>query len=440
MTKGQLPVRGKADSVFARLRFHGWLLVGLWTGGVAGSLLWNLHVQAERTLEMARQSAQITFDNDVLYRRWSARQGGVYVPVSEYTPANPYLRVPERDVTTTTGKSLTLVNPAYMARQVNALAVGAGGSRGHLTSLKPMRPENAPDAWETAALRSFEQGVREVSSIERVSGNEYLRLMRPFVTERNCLKCHAAQGYKEGDIRGGISVSVAMAPLRATEKPMTAHLALAHGGLWLAGLAGLGLSKRSLGRQVLARHRVEADLRASEARFRALYEQAPLGIARIDARTGRFLQANARFCEIAGRDETEMLALDFQSITHPDDRQQSLDNVQALENGLRRFFEIDKRYLRPDGSAVWVSLTVVPEWADAESPRSRIAMAADITARKQAEEQVQRKVEELRISNEELARFNRAMVDRELRMIELKKEVNEVCRQSGQSPRYTLSL
>lgn len=108
---------------------------------------------------MARRKARITFDNDLLYRRWSAKQGGVYVRVSEDTPPNPCLQVPDRDVTTTPGLSLTLVNPAYMARQVHDLADASGGSRVHLTSLKPLRPENAPDAWEAAALRSFEQGV-----------------------------------------------------------------------------------------------------------------------------------------------------------------------------------------------------------------------------------------------------------------------------------------
>src|SRR3989339_1449141 len=96
--------------MLARLGFYTWVLVLFWTCCIVTSLLWNLHVQNENILEMAQASARLTYENDVLYRRWAARQGGVYVKVSEDTPPNPYLKVPDRDVTTTSGLSLTLVN------------------------------------------------------------------------------------------------------------------------------------------------------------------------------------------------------------------------------------------------------------------------------------------------------------------------------------------
>ena len=101
-----------------------------------------------------------------------------------------------------------------------------------------------------------------------------------------------------------------------------------------------------------------------------------------------------------------------------------LGNLQQLLGGRSLFFETDKRCLRPDGSVVRVSLTLAPEWAAGESAHSRIAMVAGISARKQAEEQVQRK-------------FNHLTVDRELRTVEQEKEVNEGCRQACQPPRYT---
>jgi len=87
--------------------------------------------------------------------------------------------------------------------------------RGHITSLNPIRPDNAPDEWERRALRAFEQGQHEAVSLETLDGEPYLRFMRPMIVEKKCLKCHAAQGYQEGDIRGGISViSVAVSVLR----------------------------------------------------------------------------------------------------------------------------------------------------------------------------------------------------------------------------------
>ena len=182
------------------------------------------------------------------------------MPVSEITPPNPYLKVPNRDITTSHGLSLTLVNPAYMTRQVNEMAMQMSGFQGHLTSLNPLRPENRPDLWEAGALKAFERGTKEAGSIEMISGKEYFRFMRPFVTEKSCLKCHAAQGYKEGDIRGGISVSVPMDPLKAIERSRMGELMLAHGLLWMIGLVGIGAGTNRLRKQTLLSEKLEEEL------------------------------------------------------------------------------------------------------------------------------------------------------------------------------------
>jgi len=121
----------------------------------------------EKILKLAHNSAEITFENDVLYRRWGRATGrGVCFPSRSTRPRIHTFVVPDRDVTTSSGLSLTLVNPAYMARQVNQMAVGVNGSRGRITSLKPIRPENRPDAWEAAALASFETGTKAATSVE----------------------------------------------------------------------------------------------------------------------------------------------------------------------------------------------------------------------------------------------------------------------------------
>jgi two-component system CheB/CheR fusion protein len=267
-------------------------MAALWTGCLGASLIWNLHEQREKSVEIARISAQVTFDNDVLYRRWAAQQGGVYVPVSEHTPPNPYLNVPNRDVTTTAGLPLTLVNPAYMVRQVNQLAQPGRGSRGHLTSLKPLRPENAPDAFETAALTSLENGVKEVSAFESKDGRQDLRLMRPFLIEKACLRCHAQQGYHEGDVRGGISVSVPMEPILAIERPQVARTSIAHGLVWLLGVVGLTLWGRGLEKHTAARERAEATARHNAAELEAAFAAMPHGIMVYDA-AGSMVRTNA---------------------------------------------------------------------------------------------------------------------------------------------------
>jgi diguanylate cyclase (GGDEF)-like protein len=255
-----MKVRDMTNSGSANLRKYLWTLVLIWTVGIIASLAWNIYQQRQSSLSFARTSAEISYKKDLIYRRWVSNQGGVYVPVSEMIPANPYLKDPNRDITTSDGLSLTLVNPAYMTRQVNELAMEMHDFQGHITSLNPIRPDNRPDPWEAEALKTFEQGTKESVSIEMISGKEYFRFMRPFVTEKACLKCHAAQGYQEGDIRGGISVSIPMEPLRAIEWSRMAELTLAHGFLWMIGLVGIGAGTGRLRRQTLLREKLEEEL------------------------------------------------------------------------------------------------------------------------------------------------------------------------------------
>ena len=250
-----------------------------WTMIAGVSLAWNLHEQERATAEVARNLARAGFERDVIYRRWNALHGGVYVPVTEKTPPNPLLEAHERDIETPSGRKLTLVNPAYMTRQVYELGALADGIQGHITSLNPLRTKNAADAWESAALQAFAHGETERGSIEVYRGEPHYRFMRPFVTEQGCLKCHASQGYQVGDIRGGISVSVPMAPLRVTESERKWRIAGWHGCFWMTGLIGIGLSHRALRAGIRERREAELAVQASEEKHRLLVENALSGIA-----------------------------------------------------------------------------------------------------------------------------------------------------------------
>ncbi len=223
------------------------VLAVLCTVAMAVSLAWNVDHVWRCASEEARAAARGAYNKDVAYRRWAAGHGGVYVPVTERTPPNPYLaHVQERDIVTPSNRRLTLVNPAYMTRQVQELEVAEYGLLGHITSLRPIRPENAPDPWEREALGAFEEGETEVTGLEMMSGAMHMRLMRPLVTEERCLKCHGEQGYSVGDIRGGVSVSVRMAPYSALARAQTVHSLVGHGTAWLVGMLGLGAGYRRL--------------------------------------------------------------------------------------------------------------------------------------------------------------------------------------------------
>lgn len=232
-------------------------LILVWTLVVGISLAWNLIKLKEDALESARNHARVGFQKDVIYRKWNSLHGGVYVPLTQETPENPYLNVPEKTFTTPSGIVLTKINPAYMTRQVHELEQQETGIQGHLTSLKPIRPPNEADPWETKALSAFEHGRQEVSSIVMFRDSEHMRLMRPLLVTKDCLKCHAAQGYKEGDIRGGISISIPMNPIWSALNSAMAMDAISHFFLWLLGCAGILFSGRRIRQLIQERDKAE---------------------------------------------------------------------------------------------------------------------------------------------------------------------------------------
>ncbi len=240
-----------------------WGIALVWTVVIGGLAAWNYVQLRENVMEAAVIQARASFEKDVLYRRWNSEHGGVYVPVTDITLPNPYLDVPVRDFILPSGDLYTMINPAYMTRQIHELGEETANIYGHITSLNPIRPENAADPWETTALQAFEEGETEVSSLEIFKGEEYLRFMRPLFTEQSCLICHAKQGYQVGDTRGGISVSVAMKPFYAIALKQTQGLISIHIFIWLCGLVSVILWVRRLNNSTKERELIQQELHKS---------------------------------------------------------------------------------------------------------------------------------------------------------------------------------
>jgi len=345
------------------LRSYFWILLVLWTVLVGAILSWSLFRHKHETEGVALIQAQGSFENDLVYRRWAADHGGVYVPMTDKTPPNPYLsHIEERDITTPSGRVLTLVNPAYMTRQVHEMGLEQYGSRGHITSLNPIRAANAPDEWETKALQAFEQGVKEVSSIEKIDNQNYMRLMRPMITEESCLKCHSEQGYKVGDLRGGISISVPMAPIQAVAMGQKLTLVVGHFVLWLLGAGGISLGWQRLKRRVQERTYAEEQIE-NLAKFPS---ENPNPVLRI-ARDGKLLYANAAAESLVTQWDCHV------GQTVPGNWQNII--ADAFQKGTEQRAEIDH-----DGKVFSFAITPVID-ADYANLYGR-----DITERKQAEE------------------------------------------------------
>jgi PAS domain S-box-containing protein len=316
------PLPRKPEAYPIRIRPYVLVLGIIWTLVVSTSLIWNVYQTRQEIMDVARHQARVAYEKDVLYRRWNSMHGGVYVPVTEKSPPNPYLEISERDITSPLGVALTKMNPAYMTRQVHEMATEAFGVQGHITSLNPIRPANAPDPWETEALLAFQGGAEEISSVEEIQGQPYLRLMRPLFTENACLSCHAVQGYHLGDIRGGISVSLPMKPLWAMERSRISTLLLGHTFLWLLGLVGLGFGGRRLAEQIAERRHAEESLKQNRNRLErindCLLELGPDHNSNINRLTSLCGELLGGTCALYSRLDGAMLCSIGQWQTPPD--------------------------------------------------------------------------------------------------------------------------
>ncbi len=182
--------------------------ITIWLMVVTASAFWNVRQADTSNLETYLENGRSLFNLIVTMREWNSQQGGLYLPVTNNIQPNPYLDVPNRDVTTTSGQKLTLVNPAYMTRLIGELAATKDHVKFHITSLKPIRPLNAPADWEVSALSAFEQtSQQEYYAYSGEGSSQVFRYMAPLYVQQSCLKCHEKQGYKLDEVRGGISIS-----------------------------------------------------------------------------------------------------------------------------------------------------------------------------------------------------------------------------------------
>jgi PAS domain S-box-containing protein len=152
-------------------------------------------------------------------------------------------------------------------------------------------------------------------------------------------------------------------------------------------------SGRPVGTVIEARNIAEekardAALRESEARLNAVVKQASTGIAQTDL-DGRFTDVNDRYCEIVGRSRSELLTMRMQDITHPDDLAANLPSFHRLATE-GKAFEIEKRYVRPDGSSAWVRNSVYGLRGAQGSVESIVAVSMDLTERRETEEALRR--------------------------------------------------
>ena len=174
---------------------------------VAGSFFfaYNFYTDGGQIDEAALKRARAHFRDTLTTLRWASEQGGVYIETRPDDGANPYPQYP--DVQTQTGTTLRLHHPDRVLFEVAEMARREDDLRFHLVGMQTRNPLNAPDTWESLALDTILGGRVEFFEHVEVDGRTLFRYMAQVRTETHCLRCHVQEGFKAGDVQGGIAIS-----------------------------------------------------------------------------------------------------------------------------------------------------------------------------------------------------------------------------------------
>ena len=276
------------------------LIAFVWSSIFALSLWTNINNEKDTVNQLAINEIQNNFEDIDTFRHWIASQGGIYVPISDEIIPNPSLNhISERDISTQSGRQLTLINTPYILRQLTQNQQSSFNA--HMISLEPLNPVNQADEWEKKALQTFNIGNDEFREIVEYKNEPHMRLIKPTRFETHCGTCHIGKNYKIGDVLGGLTVSVPMQPYYDKAALTINKLSINHGLIWFLGLAGLGVLYRYEKKHDTKRKETENYLRQSSVAFSNLSE----GVVITDSEM-RVIAVNNAFTEITGYSQDEM--------------------------------------------------------------------------------------------------------------------------------------
>jgi signal transduction histidine kinase len=179
------------------------------TLSIALGISFHYLAQRQENLIMGQVETEVRvlFKQIVITRKWVADHGGIFLERLPSMKPSPYVEDPE--IIDTKGKRYLIKTPAMVTKDLSEYAKEQGLYWFHITSLKLTNPKNAPDEFEAKAMERFEHGeIGELLSTITINKSKYLRYISPLYVEKSCMPCHAKQGYKVGDMRGAISITV----------------------------------------------------------------------------------------------------------------------------------------------------------------------------------------------------------------------------------------
>lgn len=369
-----------------RISYYSVLACVLWTVVIGTSLMWNIKHEYDVTKELALTTARANFFKDQAFRFWASQKGGIYVSPSARTQPSPYLaHLPDRDLVAHKGRKLTLMNPNFMMREIMEDYADLYGIKGRIVGIVTLNPKNRADPWEEKAIRAFAAGTsKEMIEDSEIDGKPHLRMIRPMMMSEDCMKCHGHLGFKVGDVRGAVGVSVPLDEYNKQADAAAQNLSATHGGIWLLGLTGIAFTTRRTRQRMIEREKSLDELQLSDCAFKD-----GLQAVMITDPSGVILRVNPMFSEITGFSAQEAVGQKPKILSSDrHDKAFYMAFQQSLLDAGRWEGELWNRRKNGEVFAVYENISTV--CGPTGEIRYYIALFQDITERKRSNEALQR--------------------------------------------------
>ncbi len=264
----------------------------LWSSLVLFSL-WMQREQLNRmAIELARIDAIANLKKDMAIRKWASEVGGIFINEDKAPNIDSFSEQERLQARRLTGETFSLISltSIHILMGIQEVSNKEYGSKERLTSLQLHNPANAPDQWETQALKTLQQGSRVVAeAMPQKKGHGLMRVMIPMRMEQECLECHRETLVPVGGLRGGAGVSIDLNTYWNAQEPAWRAIQYWHTGIWLAGFATLYAYWAFLRRRATEHVRLDAERAENESVLQKHKQRLEISEARLRELAG-FLQ------------------------------------------------------------------------------------------------------------------------------------------------------
>ncbi|MBM2816924.1 MAG: sensor hybrid histidine kinase [Ignavibacteria bacterium] len=350
-----------------------WILAICWSLAILLSILFDIQNKYDEILRFGKIQAKESLNKDLLFREWNVSHAGVYVATdsSNGTTPNRFSKYDESD--TSKYKDTILINPSYMTRMVFELAKKKFGKTGSIVSLKPINPLNAPDYWERLQLIEFEKGRIDSDTLINRNGEYFFRYILPLIVKESCLNCHDKQGYKTGEIRGGLSIKIPMKELFTEYQKSNLQTLLKHFLVWILGCGVILFVSRRNNKNI-------GIIRRSEEKFRSLFHSNPHPMWVYDVDTLKFLDVNNTAIQNYGYSREEFLSMTLKDIRPEEEIPMLMDVISKLpRNGMNLPNKVIWNHRKKDGTVIIVQIS--SQALNYEGKNARMVLSTDVTER-----------------------------------------------------------